>query len=895
MRRVIITWLVTAVGLTGIGMAQLAIPAEYAQKRINLEVSPEGLSLEDALRALGKSLDIPIFFKDLPRDRLTISLKERTLADVLSLLSRVYGDGLSYTWLPERAILIAPRQAVQAMFPAQKPPAPPPSKPTAPSKDEYIAQVFTAPKLDKDFLAGLKNLAPQTSLAYSEENGILLLSGPPDEVARVSPVLREAVAITQRGQEDKKDPVVVTRTVRLGGPLSQDQLGAAAKVLGIEAALVGDSVVLRGGEETVDELARILTSLPPPPPTPAATKPAPPVLKILTLPEGREEGYTKAVGALLPDLRVSVVAPGVVSVLGPEEAIAQAVSLAKSVPPLPPPPTTSKEDNKPDTRDWITKAYPLFGDPEGVGKAMQAAFPKGEIMGTLEVIPQAKSLVVRGPYPLHQAVVNLLKEVDPPPAPTPVTVAEEVQATLPLLRIEPDKAGEYLKALGLGVRLVPLPTGNQVWLIGKKDEVARAMNLLQEADRAEPQARIRVRAVQMSKQALSQLQSGLGMNIDGVSLSLGSNGLSSALSLPLSLLRSLELNINTLEGKSEARTLINTEVVLKNGAKSRLNSGGSLFVNNTPPSSGSEGGNKEAAAPSSSSLEYGLVIDLGGKIIPGQPPTLDLEVSIQIGDPPTQGPVQGSVQIAKRSLDTSFRFRDREGVLLGGLIQRTGNQSESGVPILSWIPFIGDLFKTKKDTTQEEGFLLILEGQVENAPTVLPQIYNQENKNQTPPAPSTPPEDPRTPPPPPPVTEASPKPTTKEDPHTPPPPPPVTEASPKPTTKEDQTRVDDPTHTRMAPWAHMSAVWSNGRLGAYIRSTDPTAPLFRVVGAYVQEASGGFVELQPRMRTEWIAPQKSEVVNLLSGGKLKNPYDLTLILEDELGERWYIRSLVTLR
>lgn len=889
MRRVIAAWLVAAVGLTGVGLAQLAIPAEYAQKRVDLNVSPEGLSLEDALRALGKSLGIPIFFKDLPKDRLTVSLKDRTLKDVLDLLSRVYGDGLSYTWLPERAILVAPRSAVQTMFPAKKPSTPAPTKPTTPSKGEYIAQVFAVPQLDKDFLAGLKSLAPQTSLAYSEGSGVLLLSGPPDEVARVSPVLREAIRVAQSKQEAKEGPAPVTRTVRLGGPLSQDQLSAAAKTLGIEAALVGDSAVLRGGKEAVDELARILTSLPPAAPTSSPPKTAPPVLKILTLPEGREEGYIKAVGALLPDLRTSVVAPGVVSVLGPEETVAQAASLAGAVPPPPKPPEAPKE-SKPDTRDWLTKAYPLFGDPEGVNKALQAAFPKEETVGTLEVIPQAKSLVVRGPYPLHQAVVNLLKEVDPPPAPTPTAATGEVQATLPLLRIAPDKAGEYLKALGLGVRIVPHPTGNQVWLIGKKDEVARAMNLLQEADRVEPQARIRVRAVQMNKQALSQLQSGLDLNIDGVKLGLGGGGLSSALSLPLTLLRSLELNINALEGKSEAKTLINTEVVLKNEGKSRLNSGGSLVINTTPPSSGNGGGSGGgAAAPATSSLEYGLVIDLGGKIVSSQPPALDLNVSIQIGDPPTQGPVSGSVQISKRSLDTSFRLRDGEGVLLGGLIQRVNSQSESGVPILSWIPIIGDLFKTKKDTTQEEGFLLILEGQVEGATAILPQLYSQEEK--APSTPSAPPEDPRTPPSPPPATSSAAPSGTPQA--------PASAAGPAgentPQTAGSTPQATPPTPTRAAPWARMDAVWSGGQLGAYVQSTDPTAPMFRVVGAYAQEASGGFVELQPRPRPDWIAPTKSGVVNLYPGGKLKNPYDLTLILEDELGGRWYIRSPVTLR
>jgi general secretion pathway protein D len=58
--------------------------------------------------------------------------------------------------------------------------------------------------------------------------------------------------------------------------------------------------------------------------------------------------------------------------------------------------------------------------------------------------------------------------------------------------------------------------------------------------------------------------------------------------------------------------------------------------------------------------------------------------------------------------------RDRDTIVLGGLIEDTRNSNNSGIPFLKDIPLLGALFRSSsKDSTRSELIVLI-------RPTVLP-------------------------------------------------------------------------------------------------------------------------------------------------------------------------------
>ncbi len=51
--------------------------------------------------------------------------------------------------------------------------------------------------------------------------------------------------------------------------------------------------------------------------------------------------------------------------------------------------------------------------------------------------------------------------------------------------------------------------------------------------------------------------------------------------------------------------------------------------------------------------------------------------------------------IQTRELNSTVRLKDGETIILGGLIQTTNSENETGIPILSSIPLIGNLFKSQ--------------------------------------------------------------------------------------------------------------------------------------------------------------------------------------------------------
>ena len=64
--------------------------------------------------------------------------------------------------------------------------------------------------------------------------------------------------------------------------------------------------------------------------------------------------------------------------------------------------------------------------------------------------------------------------------------------------------------------------------------------------------------------------------------------------------------------------------------------------------------------------------------------------------------------ISTRSVQTQLLIKDKQSVVLGGLIDRQRDNNQSGVPILSSIPFIGGLFgRVNRRTTETELFVFL--------------------------------------------------------------------------------------------------------------------------------------------------------------------------------------------
>jgi general secretion pathway protein D len=89
--------------------------------------------------------------------------------------------------------------------------------------------------------------------------------------------------------------------------------------------------------------------------------------------------------------------------------------------------------------------------------------------------------------------------------------------------------------------------------------------------------------------------------------------------------------------------------------------------------------------------------------------TLDIiqEVSNVVGDEVSLTPV-----ISQRKIQSSIAVSSGQTVLLGGLISTRTNQSKSGIPVLSEIEGIGDLFSQQTKTTDRTELILFIRPQI---------------------------------------------------------------------------------------------------------------------------------------------------------------------------------------
>jgi len=113
-----------------------------------------------------------------------------------------------------------------------------------------------------------------------------------------------------------------------------------------------------------------------------------------------------------------------------------------------------------------------------------------------------------------------------------------------------------------------------------------------------------------------------------------------------------------------------------------------------------------------SQLSVGVELDVTPFINPEGAVTMQIQQEIdEISNPNYNGTQQPST--IKRTLNTTITVRDQDTVMLGGFIKTDKNHSQSGVPFLSDIPYLGNLFKSRTDAKNRQELIVLMR------PTVL--------------------------------------------------------------------------------------------------------------------------------------------------------------------------------
>lgn len=91
--------------------------------------------------------------------------------------------------------------------------------------------------------------------------------------------------------------------------------------------------------------------------------------------------------------------------------------------------------------------------------------------------------------------------------------------------------------------------------------------------------------------------------------------------------------------------------------------------------------------------------------------------------------IGGGVQvpeISTQELTTTVTVPDRSTILIGGLITQTDQKTATGVPFLSSVPLLGNLFKTTADTTERQELVVLIQPSVVNDVPELREVSRTE-------------------------------------------------------------------------------------------------------------------------------------------------------------------------
>lgn len=181
--------------------------------------------------------------------------------------------------------------------------------------------------------------------------------------------------------------------------------------------------------------------------------------------------------------------------------------------------------------------------------------------------------------------------------------------------------------------------------------------------------------------------------------------------------QSAEALLNTLQSSGDAKVLSAPSLVVLNNKEASINVGTQLpvvssFIN--PIGTGGTGGDGFNPGVGQSYVQFrntGITLKVTPRVNPGG--LVYMEISQEDSSPVAGSAIAGNVAVDQRQINTEIAVQSGQTVLLGGLIKDESTFTQNGIPFLSKIPVIGNLFGTTSKTTARNELIVLI------TPTVI--------------------------------------------------------------------------------------------------------------------------------------------------------------------------------
>ncbi len=172
--------------------------------------------------------------------------------------------------------------------------------------------------------------------------------------------------------------------------------------------------------------------------------------------------------------------------------------------------------------------------------------------------------------------------------------------------------------------------------------------------------------------------------------------------------------VRAMETSGNTKTLSAPSLVVMNNQPASIQVGNKVPVNQSYITPGL--GTGSSAIGTLGEVQYlntGVILNVVPRVNPGG--LVYLDVSQEVSNPTTKD-ANGNYTISDRSMQTEVAVQSGQTVLLGGLIQQDEGTSDTGIPGLNRIPFLGRLFgTTSRNRNRTELIVLITPRVIRNS------------------------------------------------------------------------------------------------------------------------------------------------------------------------------------
>lgn len=275
-------------------------------------------------------------------------------------------------------------------------------------------------------------------------------------------------------------------------------------------------------------------------------------------------------------------------------------------------------------------------------------------------------------------------------------------------------------AAGIGATIIADQRSNSLIVRGTQGQVDQIAELIPLLDQRVPQLNVQVRIQEITETAARNLgidwTAGFGQFVTKIAA-----GQISALfdiTKP-SMGFNIGATLKALESQNLSKAIYEGSVTMQSGQRGRGQSGATENASAGSAATIKSGGRLELNIPSTSGnitkqVDYGVLIDfLNPQVTTDGTITLGVRSNVSSLDTPITGSTLPNVlQFANREAQTTLSFKTGQTVMLGGLLTTKERTGSEGVPVLSSIPIIGNLFKNQTTSTEKTQLLIVLTGNV---------------------------------------------------------------------------------------------------------------------------------------------------------------------------------------